>query len=108
MTWPERSRGEKFHAAAFTGHDSEGDVALNRVAWTDEHIDDAMGRIDSGFESLRDEMREMRTELRDEMREMRTDLQGRLSAGQQQMATIGWGIAAALFAQLIAFVTAQS
>jgi ABC-type branched-subunit amino acid transport system ATPase component len=81
---------------------------LNRVAWTDERIDDAMLRIDRGFESLREEMREMRTELRDEMRSMRTDLQGQISAGQRQMTTIGWGIAAALLAQLIAFVVTQS
>jgi ABC-type branched-subunit amino acid transport system ATPase component len=84
---------------------------LNRVAWTDDRIDDAMSRIDRGFESLRDEMREMRMELRDmrgEMREMRTDLQGQISAGQRQMTTIGWGIAAALLAQLIAFVVTQS
>jgi len=88
---------------------------LNRVAWTDDRIDDAMQRIDRGFESLRDEMREMRTDLRQEMREMRsemretrTDLHGQLAAGQRQLTTIGWGIAAALLAQLIAFVIAQS
>ena len=77
---------------------------MNRVAWTDERIDDAMSRIDRGFESLRDEMRELRAEMRD----MRADLHGQISAGQRQMTTIGWGIAAALVAQLIAFVITQS
>ena len=73
---------------------------MNRVAWTDERIDDAMLRIDRGFESLRDEMREMRAEMNTEFRALR----GELSAGQRQMTIIGWGIAGALFAQLIVFV----
>jgi hypothetical protein len=77
---------------------------LNRVAWTDERIDDAMLRIDRGFELLRDEMREFRTEMRTELRAMRSDLQGQIIAGQRQMTTIGWGMAGALLAQLIVFV----
>ena len=74
-----------------------------------------MARIDRGFDALRDEMREMRSEMREmrrdltaEMREMRADLQGQISAGQRQMTMIGWGIAGALLAQLIAFVVVQS
>lgn len=78
--------------------------SVERVAWTDERIDDAMTRIDRGFESLREEMREMRVE----MREMRSDLSGQITAGQRQMTTIGWGIAAALLAQLVAFVITQA
>ena len=73
------------------------------MAWTDERIDDAMLRIDRGFESLHDEMREMR----EEMRTMRSDLNGQIAAGQRQMTTIGWGIAAALLAQLMAFIATQ-
>ena len=46
--------------------------------------------------------------MRSEMRELRVELQGQMSAGQRQMTTIGWGIGAALLAQLIAFVIAQS
>jgi len=81
------------------------------MAWTDERIDDAMARIDRGFDDMRQEMREMRAE----MREMRTDLGGRIDslgrellASQRQQAVIGWGIAAALMAQLMAFVITQS
>lgn len=81
---------------------------MERVAWSDERIDDAMARIDRGFESLREEMREFRTEMRDEMRAMRTDLQGQISAGQRQMTTIAWGIAGALLLQLVAFVVTQA
>jgi hypothetical protein len=77
---------------------------LNRVAWTDERIDDAMLRIDRGFESLRDEMRELRTEMHAEFRAVRTDM----SASQRQITSIGWGIGAAFLAQLVAFVLTQS
>ena len=80
---------------------------MERVAWTDDRIDDAMTRIDRGFELMREEMREFRTDMREmrvEMREMRTDLHGQIAAGQRQMTMIGWGIAAAMLAQLIAFV----
>ena len=38
-----------------------------------ERIDDAVTRIDRGFESLRDEMREMRVELREFRGEMVSD-----------------------------------
>ena len=98
---------------------------MERVAWTDERIDDALARIDRGFESLRVEMREMRAELRaemrgmrtemgtemremrTEMREMRMDLQGQIGAQQRQLTAAGWAIAGALLLQLIAFVVAQ-
>jgi ABC-type branched-subunit amino acid transport system ATPase component len=71
-------------------------------------MDDAFGLLREEMRELRTEMREMRTELRTEMREMRVELQGQISAGQRQMATIGWAIAGALMAQLIAFVITQS
>ena len=67
------------------------------MARTDERIDDAMLRIDRSLESLRDEMHA-------EFRSLRAEV----GAGQRQMTMIGWGIAAALLAQLIAFVITQS
>jgi hypothetical protein len=63
------------------------------MAWTDERIDDLVLRIDRGFEDLRAEMREMR---------------GEIAAMHRQQAVIGWGIAGALFAQLLAFVVTQA
>jgi hypothetical protein len=85
------------------------------VAWTDDRIDDAMTRIDRGFESLRNEMREMRAEMRTELRELRGEMhtefravRADLGAGQRQQAMIGWAIAGALLAQLVTFVITQS
>ena len=70
------------------------------MAWTDDRIDDLALRIDRGFDELRAEMRETRSE----MREMR----GEIAAMHRQQATMGWGIAGALFVQLIAFVVTQA
>ena len=77
---------------------------MNRVAWTDERIDDAVARIDRGFDRLSDEMREMRTEMHTEFRALRAEI----NANHRQMAQVGWGIAGALMIQLIAFVVTQS
>lgn len=63
------------------------------MAWTDERIDDLVMRIDRGFDELRHEMREMR---------------GEMAAMRSQQATMGWGLAGALFVQLIAFVITQA
>ena len=63
---------------------------------------------DRGFESLRDEMREMRVELREFRGEMQTEFRADVSAQQRQITAAGWGIAAALLAQLVAFVLTQS
>lgn len=100
MTCLEPARGEEFHADLFARHGRSGGVALNRVAWTDDRIDDAMARIDRGFDRLSDEMREMRVEMHTEFRALR----GEILAGQRQMTIIGFSIAGALLAQLIAFI----
>jgi hypothetical protein len=76
---------------------------LNRVAWTDERIDDALTRIDRRFESLRDEMRETRTEMHTEFRALRAEINAR----QRQVTMIGWGIASAFILQSVAFVVTQ-
>jgi hypothetical protein len=85
------------------------------MAWTDDRIDDLVLRIDRGFDEMRTEMRAMRTEMR-EMRtefsaELRSEVGGlrtEMGAWQRQQAMIGWGIAAALVAQLLAFVITQA
>ena len=50
-------------------------------------------RIDRGFDELRHEMRETR---------------GEIAAVHRQLAVIGWGLAGALSAQLLAFVITQA
>ena len=49
---------------------------MERVAWTDERLDDMSRRMDAGFERLErrleHEIRELRTEFKTELSEMRT------------------------------------
>ena len=45
---------------------------MDRVAWTDERLDDMSRRMDAGFERLDRDIRGLRTELKTELGEMRT------------------------------------
>ena len=64
---------------------------MERMAWTDERIDDFV-----------DEMREFRRETRDEFRAVRSEL----VALRTDMTRFGFGLAAAFFIQLIAVLVA--
>jgi hypothetical protein len=53
----------------------------DRVAWTDERLDDLVTRIDKQFEALDTSVRELRAEMRElraEMREFRTEFRTEL------------------------------
>jgi hypothetical protein len=47
---------------------------MERVAWTDERLDDLTGRMDAGFARLDRDIRGLRTELKEEMKELRTHM----------------------------------
>lgn len=64
---------------------------MERMAWTDERIDDFAG-----------EMREFRRETRDELRGVR----GEIAALRTDMTRFGFGVAGAFFLQLIAVLVA--
>ena len=103
------------------------------MAWTDDRIDGAFEGLRTEMRDmraeLRTEMRDMRVELRDEFRSeiggvrgeiggLRGEIggvrgeiggvRGEIGAWQRPQSMIGWGIAAALLAQLLAFVITQS
>ena len=52
--------------------------SVERVAWTDERLDDLSPRMDAGFERLERrlerEIRDLRTEFKSELGEMRTTM----------------------------------
>jgi hypothetical protein len=47
---------------------------MERVAWTDERLDDLARRIDAGFDRIDADIRELRGELRTEVGAMRTTM----------------------------------
>lgn len=64
---------------------------MERVAWTDERLDDAFGQLRSEIRALRSDIRAMRSDL---------------SAWQGQIAQIGWAFAAAVLLGLVALLVA--
>ena len=72
------------------------------MAWTDERLDGAFGRIDRNFDRVWDEFRDLRNEMRAELRDLRRSQE----TSARQLATIGWAITGVLIAQLTAVILA--
>jgi hypothetical protein len=53
---------------------------MERVAWTDERLDDMSRRMDAGFDRLDRDFRELRIELKEEIKELRVHI-NRVSGG---------------------------
>jgi hypothetical protein len=51
---------------------------MERVAWTDERLDDLAGRMDAGFGLVDRGLRELRSELRSEIGGLRNELRGEI------------------------------
>jgi hypothetical protein len=49
---------------------------VERVAWTDERLDDLANRMDAGFARVDADIRELRAELRAEIGGLRTEIGG--------------------------------
>jgi hypothetical protein len=47
---------------------------MERVAWTDERLDDMSRRMDAGFDRLDRDFRELRIELKEEIKELRVHI----------------------------------
>jgi hypothetical protein len=73
-------------------------ILVERSAWTDERIDERMAAIDVTFGRIDKNL----DHLRDEMLGLRQDM----STLQRQLAQIGWGLAGALVAALVALILA--
>jgi hypothetical protein len=73
-------------------------MSIERMAWTDDRLDDLAATLDTNFSQMRDELHG----LRKDFRSLREDL----SAGQRQIAQIGWALAGTLIAALVALIIA--
>ena len=47
---------------------------MERVAWTDERLDDMSRRMDAGFDRLDRDFRELRVELKEEIKKLRVHI----------------------------------
>jgi hypothetical protein len=72
---------------------------VQRVAWTDERLDDLSRRMDAGFERVNRDVRELRgeiaglrTEVRFEFGELRADVRSDISGLRAAMNRFGAGM----------------
>lgn len=70
---------------------------MERMAWTDERIDDFAQEMRDFRRETREELRALRADIGSETRGIRADI----SAMQRQLTQIGFGLAFLLLAQLV-------
>jgi hypothetical protein len=73
---------------------------MARRAWTDERLDDLAATLDTNVNLSREEIHGFREDTRQDFGELRDGL----SAWQRQIAQIGWALAGALIAAIVALV----
>jgi tetrahydromethanopterin S-methyltransferase subunit G len=71
---------------------------MERTAWTDERLDDAITRIEQRFDSVDRRL--------DRIDQHFDRVWGEFAATHRLIAQVGWGIVAALLVQLVAALTA--
>lgn len=62
---------------------------MERMAWTDERLDDRFDHIDLELSELRQDVRAMRAELRGEIGGLREELRGEIDRLRLAMITVG-------------------
>lgn len=75
---------------------------MERMAWTDERVDDFVGEMREFRRETREEFRALRAEMREGFAAQRAEF----AASQRQMVQISFGLASLLLAQLIALIVA--
>jgi hypothetical protein len=65
---------------------------MERVAWSDERLDDLSGRVDAGFERIDRDLRDLRAELRSEVGSLRRELHLEVGGLRSTMIRVGGGI----------------
>jgi DNA anti-recombination protein RmuC len=71
---------------------------MERIAWTDERIDERMSAIDHTFDRLHDDLGGIRDEIR--------GLRGDFSTLQDRLVQIGFGLVGVLITALVALIIA--
>jgi hypothetical protein len=71
-----------------------------RPTWTDERLDDLARRVDSGFERVDGELRELRTEVSSGFDAVEARLGGRIDSLQRTLIQVGGATIATVLATL--------
>lgn len=66
--------------------------AMERVAWTDERLDDLANRMDAGFARIDADIRDLRSELGSEIGALRSELRAEIGGLRLTLLRVGGGI----------------
>jgi hypothetical protein len=75
--------------------------AMERVAWTDERLDDFSRRMDAGFERVDRDIRDLRGEMRSGFAEVRAELRDEINQLRAVMYRFGVALMGTLVASMI-------
>jgi hypothetical protein len=75
---------------------------MERVAWTDERLDDLSRRMDAGFERVERDLRELRAEMRTGLDSLRAELYAEIDALRAATNRVGGGIIVGLIGVIAA------
>jgi hypothetical protein len=79
-------------------------VVVERVAWTDDRLDDLANRMDAGFARVDADIRELRAELRAEM----GGLRGEIGVLRVTLLRVGGGIMIGLVGVIAAILVSPT
>jgi hypothetical protein len=65
---------------------------VERAAWTDERLDDLANRVDTGFERVDHDIRDLRTEMHDRFLALETGLRVEIDGLRQTILRVGGGL----------------
>lgn len=77
---------------------------MQRVAWTDERLDDLAARMDAGFDRVDRDIRELRSEVsgvRGDLKSEAAALRGEIAELRTTMRRVGGGIIVAMIAAVL-------
>jgi HPt (histidine-containing phosphotransfer) domain-containing protein len=77
-------------------------LGVQRVAWTDERLDDLFRRMDAGLERIDRDLRELRSEVRGDIGGLRTEMRSEIDALRGTMNRLGTGLILAMFGLAVA------
>ena len=74
---------------------------MERVAWTDERLDDLSGRMDAGFDRVDRDIRDLRSEMHGGFADVRSEMHAGFAELRSLMFRVGGGVIASVLAAAV-------
>jgi hypothetical protein len=79
-----------------------------RATWTDERLDDLSRRVDSGFNRIDGDLRQLRTEMSADLNGLRVEMNRRFDALQRLMIQTSGGMLIVVVGTLVSVLVTRS